>query len=87
MSLQFQAQGSSITMLRKIAYPGPTKTVPRIQIVERRRKIDDEKKRGETTFSKRMALPAPHYLNAWNWLTEHIMLVCAMVFNGQLLKA
>ena len=45
-------------------------------------------------FSQRMALLAPHhlngalyYLNAWNWLTEHIMLVCAMVFNGHLLKA
>ena len=77
-----------------MAYPGPTKTVPRIQIVERRRKIDDEKKRGEIMFSQRMALLAPHhlnaalyYLNAWNWLTEHIMLVCAMVFNWHLLKA
>ena len=45
-------------------------------------------------FSQRMALLAPHhlnaalyYLNAWNWLTEHIMLVCVMVFSGHLLKA
>lgn len=74
MSLQFQPRGSSITLLRKMAYPGPTKTVPRIQIVERKRKIDDEKKRGETTFSKRMALPAPHNLNAALSLSERLEL-------------
>jgi len=73
-SLQLQPQPRRFNNIVTMAYPGPTKQkpVPRVRIVEGGRKLKTKKNEGRTSGTM---------------LTEHIMLVCVIVFNGYLLKA